>query len=120
MVPRTNYFLARPNAETCKLYNLCWVFYIDGAKITPAEGWIMSQLTWRYERMQYRASAVSELGTYRVQGGPNQRWVAFFLPFASVEASTLSDVFAACNFATLNEAVRACRDHAERCVKICS
>ena len=78
----------------------------------------MSQLTWRYERVQFRASAVGEFGTYRVQGGPQQRWVALFIPFASVEPSSLSDVFTACNFATLNEAVKACLDHAERCVKV--
>jgi hypothetical protein len=77
----------------------------------------MSQLTWRYELAQYRASAVSELGTYRVQGGPDQRWVALFIPFASVDGSTLSDVFTACNFATLQQAIRSCVDHAERCVR---
>jgi len=78
---------------------------------------MMSQLTWKYELVQYRASAVSELGTYRVQGGPNQRWVALFIPFASVDTTTLSDVFTACNFTTLNQAIRACCNHAERCVR---
>lgn len=80
----------------------------------------MSQLTWKYELGEYRVSAVSELGTYRIQGGPEQRWVALFIPFASVGTNNLSDVFTACNFATLPEAIRACGAHAERCVKLCT
>jgi hypothetical protein len=76
----------------------------------------MSRLTWRFEHAEYRASAVSDLGTYRIQGGPDQRWVALFLPMSIHESKSLSDVFTACNFATLSAAIKSCEDHAERCV----
>jgi hypothetical protein len=76
----------------------------------------MSRLTWRFENAEYRASATSELGVYRVQGGPEQRWVALFIPFAVNESRSLSDVFPSCNFATLAQAIKSCEDHAERCV----
>ncbi len=78
----------------------------------------MAQLTWKYQLSDYRASAVSELGTYRVIGGPEQRWVALFIPFATSANTTLSEAFPACNFATLSAAVRTCVVHAERCMKI--
>ena len=74
----------------------------------------MSILTWKYELPEYKASAVSELGTYRIQGGAGQRWVAIFIPFMSYGQSSTSDVFPATNFATLNEAILACVKHAER------
>jgi hypothetical protein len=77
----------------------------------------MSQLTWKLELTHYRANAVSELGTYRIQGGPDQRWVALFIPFESDGSSGLSDVFTSCNFATLHQAIKSCVDHAERCVR---
>lgn len=78
----------------------------------------MSQLTWRYELAHHRASAVSDLGTYRIQGGAGQRWVALFIPLASIDTNSLSDVFTACNFATLQQAIQACVEHAGRCVRI--
>ena len=73
----------------------------------------MGSLTWKFELRDLRVSAVTDYGTYLIQGQPNQTWISTLVPTDERDPQIRVPNFHAARHTCLSDAMRACRYHFE-------